>query len=58
VVDATIWPLMFGGCRTGRNTGAAIRAAGFDVTELDRFNFPPGRFPKPASPHIFGTATR
>lgn len=58
VVDATVWPLMFGGCHSGRNTAAAITAAGFDITELDRFDFPPSRIPSPSSAHILGTATR
>jgi len=56
VVDATLWPALAGGCHTGRDTVAAIRAAGFDVQSLDRFRFPPGR-PSPAAPHALGTAT-
>jgi ubiquinone/menaquinone biosynthesis C-methylase UbiE len=57
VLDA-VWPLLCGGCHTGRDTGAAIRAAGFAITELGRFTFPPIRFPSPAGPHILGAATR
>lgn len=57
VVDATLWPLLSGGCRTGRDTVAAITAAGFVVQELERFMFPPGRT-QPASPHVLGRATR
>jgi ubiquinone/menaquinone biosynthesis C-methylase UbiE len=57
-VDATIWPLLFGGCHTGRDTASAITAAGFEITELDRFDFPPSRIPVPAAVHILGTATR
>lgn len=58
VVDATFWPLLNGGCHTGRDTGAAITDAGFTVTDLDRFPFPDIRFPFPAATHILGTAVR
>ncbi|RKN45425.1 SAM-dependent methyltransferase [Micromonospora endolithica] len=56
VVDATLWPLVCGGCHTGRDTVAAIRAAGFTITDLDRFPFPATAIPLPATPHILGTA--
>ncbi|MFF7244633.1 class I SAM-dependent methyltransferase [Embleya sp. NPDC008237] len=58
VVDATVWPLLCGGCHTGRDTEAAIRRAGFAITELDRFAFPDTRVPTPAASHILGTAVR
>ncbi|MEU4780352.1 methyltransferase domain-containing protein [Micromonospora sp. NPDC023633] len=57
LVDATVWPLLCGGCHTGRDTVAAIRAAGFTVTELDAFRFPDSRLPGPAAPHVLGVAT-
>ena len=57
-LDATIWPALFGGCHTGRDTAAAIASAGFTVDELDQFAFPPSRLPMPMSPHILGRATR
>ena len=57
-VDATIWPLLFGGCHSGRDSASAITAAGFEITELDRFNFPPGPLPSPTAAHILGAATR
>ena len=56
VLDATVWPLLTAGCRTGRDTAAAIGAAGFAVDELSRFRFPAGG--GPAAPHILGRATR
>lgn len=56
--DATFWPLVCAGCHTGRDTVAAIRAAGFTVVELDRFRFPPAGIPLPASPHVLGAAVR
>lgn len=58
VADATLWPRLFGGCRTGRDTAAAIVAAGFVIDRLDRFRFPPAGPRSPAAPHIRGTATR
>ncbi|MFC0003730.1 class I SAM-dependent methyltransferase [Micromonospora siamensis] len=58
VVDATLWPLFCGGCHTARDTVSAITAAGFEITELDRFRFPPGSALTPASPHVLGTARR
>lgn len=58
LVDAAFWPRLAGGCHTSRDTRAAIQAAGFTIERLDRFDFPPGRFPQPATPHIQGTATR
>lgn len=58
VLDATVWPLLLGGCHTHRDTAAAIAAAGFTVTRLDRLRFPPGGPTMPSSPHIVGAATR
>ncbi|MEQ7128071.1 methyltransferase domain-containing protein [Actinopolymorpha sp. B11F2] len=55
VLDATIWPRLAGGCRTGRDTIAAIEGAGFSVDKLERFRFPDARIP--TSFHIVGTAT-
>ncbi|MFJ7067973.1 class I SAM-dependent methyltransferase [Streptomyces sp. NPDC101115] len=58
VLDATIWPLLVGGCHTGRDTRAAITAAGFSLTSIDTFPFPEARVPSPAATHILGTAVR
>lgn len=44
-----------GGCHPNRDTAAAIRAAGFDIQELDRFYYAPVRF-YPAHAHILGRA--
>lgn len=57
-LDATVWPLLCGGCHTGRDSESAIRRAGFEVAELDRFAFPDTRVPTPAASHILGTAVR
>ncbi|KAF4408485.1 MULTISPECIES: class I SAM-dependent methyltransferase [Streptomyces] len=58
VVDATVWPLLCGGCHTGRDTEAAVTAAGFTVTHLEKFAFPAARVPSPAATHILCTAER
>ena len=58
VADATIWPLMAGGCHTARDTLAAIRMVGFEVATLRRLRFPDDRIPVPAAPHALGIATR
>jgi ubiquinone/menaquinone biosynthesis C-methylase UbiE len=58
VVDATVWPLLMGGCHTGRDTRAAITAAGFTLTSLEKFAFPETRVPSPAATHVLGTAER
>jgi ubiquinone/menaquinone biosynthesis C-methylase UbiE len=55
LLDATIYPPLTGGCHLHRDTAAAITAAGFTITTLDRFNFPPTG-PNPAAPHILGRA--
>ncbi|WP_431782899.1 class I SAM-dependent methyltransferase [Streptomyces chumphonensis] len=58
VLDATLWPRLMGGCHTGRDTGAAIAAAGFEVTGLRRLRFPATARATPSSSHILGTAVR
>jgi ubiquinone/menaquinone biosynthesis C-methylase UbiE len=58
VLDATVWPLLIGGCHLGRDTQAAIAAAGFRLTEMQKFSFPDTRLPSPAATHILGTAQR
>jgi len=56
VLDATVWPLLFGGCHTGRDTEAAVVGAGFTVDRVERFLFP--RAKTPASFHVLGVARR
>ncbi|MGC5032561.1 hypothetical protein [Micromonospora sp. DT229] len=55
-MDATVWPLLLGGCHTGRDTATAITAAGLAVEELHRFRFPQTGPVGPAAPHIRGRA--
>ncbi|MEO3927555.1 class I SAM-dependent methyltransferase [Micromonosporaceae bacterium B7E4] len=58
ILDGTVWPRLFAGCRTGRDTAAAITGAGFRIGELRRFRFPGSRPGNPAAPHILGRAIR
>ncbi len=50
------WAWSFDGCELRRNTGAIIRAAGFDSVEEERFQLSHGWMP--FSPHVAGVATR
>jgi ubiquinone/menaquinone biosynthesis C-methylase UbiE len=50
-----LWSRVGGGCHPNRDTTAAIRAAGFDIDELDRFCYAPLRF-FPSQAHILGQA--
>lgn len=58
IADATVWPLLLGGCHTGRDTPAAIAAAGFRIEDMIRFRFPDDGPVGPASPHVRGRAVR
>jgi SAM-dependent methyltransferase len=57
LADRTIRPFLVGGCHAGRDTLAAITAAGFVVERVERFSFRtfPGDI---TAPHILGTARR
>jgi ubiquinone/menaquinone biosynthesis C-methylase UbiE len=55
-VDATYWARMLGGCRTARNTEAAIRGAGFQIDDIEHFRHVSSWLTIPAAPHILGTA--
>lgn len=55
-LDATVYPVLAGGCHCGRDTGAAIRQAGFHVEREERIRFKPRL--GPAVPHILGVARR
>ncbi len=57
-LDRTVWPLLGGGCHAARDTVAAIAAAGFEVTRLERFRFPDVWLPQPTTPQVLGTAVR
>ncbi len=57
-LDATIYPLLVGGCHCARDTAAAIERAGFATERLDPLSSADTRLPFPASPQILGTAIR
>ena len=52
-----VWSRVGGGCRLNRDTAAEIRAAGFEIEDLDRFYYAPLRF-VPAHAHILGRARK
>lgn len=54
-LDVTIYPSLSGGCHCARDTGAAIRQAGFEIQREERIAFKPSPI-LPAIPHILGTA--
>ena len=56
LADATVWPLLAGGCHTATDPAAAITDAGFEITTCRRLRFPDNRFTQPASPHVLGSA--
>lgn len=57
-LDATVWPVLGGGCHAARDTVAEIGRSGFTVERLERFRFPDGRVPMPTAPQVLGTAVR
>jgi ubiquinone/menaquinone biosynthesis C-methylase UbiE len=58
VLDATVWPILGGGCHPSRDTRAAIENAGFHIERIEDLRLPETRIPTPTSPHILGVATR
>jgi ubiquinone/menaquinone biosynthesis C-methylase UbiE len=58
LADASVWPSCFGGCHASRDTVSAIRAAGFQITELTRYQLPESWLPWPTTPHALGVAVR
>ncbi|NDZ80832.1 class I SAM-dependent methyltransferase [Streptomyces sp. SID10853] len=57
-LDRTVWPLLFGGCHTARDTLAAIRAAGFELGTYRRLTVPERGLRLPSSPCVLGRARR
>lgn len=56
LVDAAGWPQLLGGCRTSRDTAAAVERAGFTWTALRRTWQASMLLTSPSGPHILGTA--
>jgi SAM-dependent methyltransferase len=57
-VDHTIWPVLFGGCRTARDTIGAVRACGLRLGDYRRVRIPAGGVPVPSAPHALAIAYR
>lgn len=55
IADATIYPPLAGGCHCARDTGGAIRRAGFQIEHEERIAFKSSPI-VPSIPHILGTA--
>jgi ubiquinone/menaquinone biosynthesis C-methylase UbiE len=51
-----LWKVVGGNCHTNRDTPAAIEQAGFVISEMERFRFPPTGPPLPVLPHVLGRA--
>jgi ubiquinone/menaquinone biosynthesis C-methylase UbiE len=58
LADATVWPLLAGGCHTATDPVGLIGQAGLEVVDVRRLRFPEARFTQPSSPHVLGTARR
>lgn len=56
--DATVWPRMFGGCHTHRDTVAEIRSAGFTIERVKDLSLTIAGIPTPITPHAAGLARR
>jgi ubiquinone/menaquinone biosynthesis C-methylase UbiE len=54
--DALFWTRALGGCETTRDTEAAIRAAGFEIVELDRGFHATSVLTVTCAPYILGRA--
>lgn len=57
-VDRTVWPLLFGGCHTARDTIGAIEAAGFELGPYRKLRVPERGIQFPTSPCVLGVARR
>ncbi|MFW6693035.1 class I SAM-dependent methyltransferase [Streptomyces sp. MAR4 CNX-425] len=56
--DRTVWPMLFGGCHSGRDVLGELAAAGFTLGEHRRLRVPEKGPPTPTSYHVLGTALR
>jgi ubiquinone/menaquinone biosynthesis C-methylase UbiE len=58
LLDASVWPRLFGGCHTSRDTERTVLLAGFTVEARERFSFRPTLLATPVAPRILGRARR
>jgi SAM-dependent methyltransferase len=56
--DRLFWTKWIGGCRTTRDTEAAIRAAGFHIEWIERRFYSPSLLTVTTAPYILGVARR
>jgi SAM-dependent methyltransferase len=57
-VDALFWTRALGGCETTRDTEATIRAAGFEIVELERGFHSSSWLTITSAPYVLGSARR
>lgn len=57
-LDATIWPLLVGGCHCGRDSRAAIQRSGFTIDWIEQLSSADSSMTFPTAPQILGTAAR
>jgi SAM-dependent methyltransferase len=55
-LDALFWTRALGGCRTTRDTAAAVAASGFELVRLERGFHPSSPLTITAAPYILGIA--
>jgi len=53
-----LWSIVADGCCLNRDTGGAIRRAGFESVQLDEYSMPPRGVPFLVRPHVAGCARR
>ena len=58
LVDATLWPRLFGNCHTHRDTETAIINAGFEPQTRRRIDLLPAWAPVPSAEIALGRAIR
>ena len=56
LVDATVWPLLVGGCHTATDPVTDIAEHGFTITTVRKLRCPDQRISTPATPHVLGAA--
>jgi ubiquinone/menaquinone biosynthesis C-methylase UbiE len=57
-IDALVWPRLFAGCQTARDTASSIRSAGFEFQWIERLSFRPTLVSILVAPRILGSARR
>lgn len=58
LLDASVWPRLFGGCHLTRDTAQALARSPFTVDACERFSFRPTLLATPVAPRILGRAHR